>query len=265
MRSTQTEKRYTGPCIVIVGPTGSGKTGVAIEIAQALSQGAEIVSADSRAIYRYMDIGTAKPTREEQEEVLHYGLDLVEPGERYTVSDWKAMAEQKIFEIRNKGKVPIVVGGTGLYVDALVFDYQFIGKTGEKAAPNASNEQKKCSDRQNMLSEYKVFGIKWTNYELKARLAKRLDKMFTPQLYSETNMLVEKYGWGSQAMTSDVYRYAWGYMQGEYSLEEAKKLCLLRDYHLAKRQVTWFKRNPQICWLPLDKIKSAVLKCIQDG
>ncbi len=276
-------KPYTGPCIVIVGPTGSGKTGVAIEIAQILAKGlltgtlgdgdkrqgiikgAEIISADSRAIYRHMNIGTAKPTKEEQDAVVHYGLDLVEPGERYTVADWKQMAEQKIDEIRKKGKVPIVVGGTGLYVDALVFNYQFRGKTGEKAAKGASSEQKMCSDRQNMLSSYVVFGIKWDMNELKDRLAKRIDKLFIQDLYDETKLLVERYGWGSQAMTSDIYQFAWGYLQGEYSLEEAKRLCLYQDYHLAKRQMTWFKRNPKIIWLPLDKIKPAVIKCIQDG
>ena len=256
-------REYKGPCIVIVGPTGSGKTGVAIDIAEDV--GAEIISADSRAIYRYMDIGTAKPTKREQEQVRHYGLDLVEPGERYTVSDWKEMAEQKISEIRAKGRVPIVVGGTGLYVDALVFDYQFIGKTGEKAVADASDAQKMCSDRQKMVSGYKIFGIKWGNDELKKRLAKRLDIMFSKKLYDETRFLVDKYGWGSQAMKSDIYQYAWGFMQGEYSEEEAKQLCLLKDYHLAKRQMTWFKRNPEICWLPLEKIKPAVLKCIQDG
>ena len=280
-------KPYEGPCIVIVGPTGSGKTGVAIEIAREVShglktgvssrsytangndfdeiRGAEIISADSRAIYKGMDIGTAKPTLEEQAAAVHYGLDLVEPGERFTVSDWKEMAEQKIREIRAKGKIPIVVGGTGLYIDALVFDYQFKGKTGEKATDNATKEQKMCSDRQEMVSGYKIFGIKWDNDELKNRLAKRLDKLFVQDLYDETEMLVKKYGWGSQAMTSDIYRFAWGYMEGEYSLEKAKELCLYQDYHLAKRQITWFKRNHQICWLPLDKIKPAVLKCIQDG
>lgn len=258
---------YTGPCIVIVGPTGSGKTGVAIDIAQSLPDGlrAEIISADSRAIYRGMDIGTAKPTREEQKAVSHHGLDLVEPGERYTVSDWKAMAEQKILEIRSKGHVPMVVGGTGLYVDALVFDYQFRGKTGEKSGVDASIEQKMCSDRQEMLSEYQVFGIKWGNEELKNRLARRVDKLFCEDLYKETETLVNRYGWGSQAMTSDIYKFAWGYFQGKYTLEEAKHLCLLQDYHLAKRQMTWFKRNPEIVWLPLEKIKPAVLKCIQDG
>ena len=106
--------KYTGPCIVIVGATGSGKTGIAIQIAKEI--GGEIISADSRAIYKFMDIGTAKPSMEEREGVLHFGIDLVEPGERFTVADWKKMAEQKINEIRGRGHVPIVVGGTGLYI-----------------------------------------------------------------------------------------------------------------------------------------------------
>ncbi|MBQ9019961.1 hypothetical protein IJ096_01405 [Candidatus Saccharibacteria bacterium] len=94
--------------IVIVGPTGSGKTGVAVEIAKRVN--GEIISADSRAIYKGMDIGTAKPTREEMQGVPHFGLDLVEPGERYTVADWKQYAEEKIKEIQDRGHVAIVVG-----------------------------------------------------------------------------------------------------------------------------------------------------------
>lgn len=266
--------RYIGPVIVIAGPTGSGKTGVAIEIAKELSPvlglskgeiGGEIISADSRAIYKYMDIGTAKPDAFEQAAAPHFGIDLVEPGERFTVADWKEYAEARIAEIRERGHVPIVAGGTGLYIDALVFNYPFRGKTGEKAPENATSEQKMCSDRKKMVSGYKVFGIMWDMEELRERLSLRLNKLFVQKLYDETEFLVSKYGWGSQAMKSDIYEYAWGYMQGEYSLDRAKELCLYRDYHLAKRQMTWFKRNQEITWLPLDKIKSAVLKCIQNG
>ena len=86
--------------IVILGPTGSGKTGVAIQVAKALD--GEIISADSRAIYQGMDIGTAKPTKNEMQGIPHYGLDLVKPGERFTVADWKKYAEQKIKEIKDK-------------------------------------------------------------------------------------------------------------------------------------------------------------------
>lgn len=234
-----------------------------IEIAKEVD--GEVISADSRAIYRYMDIGTAKPSLEEMDGVPHFGIDLVEPGERFTVSDWKEYAEQKIEEIRNRGHVPIIVGGTGLYVDALVYDYKFIGKTGKKAEANASTEQKSCSDRQKMVNGYAIFGIKWDNEALRERLTQRMNKLFVQKLYDETEFLAGKYDWNSQAMKSNIYQFAYGYLTGKYTLEEAKKLCILDDYHLAKRQMTWFKRNPEITWLPLEKIKPAVLKCIQNG
>ena len=239
------------PIIVIVGPTGSGKTSVAIEIAKEI--GGEIISADSRAIYKGMDIGTAKPTAKEQGEAPHFGIDLVEPGERFTVADWKAYAEQKIVEIRARGHVPMVVGGTGLYVDALVYNYQF-----------TDDAKKNYTDRQKMGSEYRVFGIKWPSDVLKKRLAERVNKLFVQELYDETEELVKKYGWESQAMKSNIYQFAWDYLQGEISIEEAKRQATYDDYHLAKRQMTWFKRNPKIEWLALDKIKRAVIKCIQD-
>lgn len=246
---------------VIVGPTGSGKTGVAIEIALAVMRsgaggykGVEVISADSRAVYIGMDLGTAKPTRVEQDLVPHWGIDLVNPGERFTVADWKAYAEQKISEICARGNLPLIVGGTGLYVDALVYNYSF-----------SEMAKKSYTDRQKMEDRFKVFGIKWEMDALKARLEQRVNKLFDQELYEETKRLVEKYGWESQAMKSNIYQFAWGYMKNEYSLEEAKRLSLLDDYHLAKRQMTWFKRNPEIVWLPLEKIKSSVLKCIQDG
>lgn len=237
---------------VIVGPTGSGKTSVAIEIAKEI--GGEIISADSRAIYKYMDIGTAKPTVLEQAEVPHFGIDLVEPGERFTVADWKKYAEEKIAEIRARGKIPMIVGGTGLYIDALIYDYQF-----------SEEAKKNYTDRAKMSPEYKVFGILWSSEELRKRLKLRVDGLFNDKLYKETEFLVKKYGWGSQAMKSDIYQFAWGYLQGEYTLEEAKKLNVFDDYHLAKRQMTWFKRNDQIVWLPLEKVAQNVIKCIQDG
>ena len=178
---------------------------------------------------------------------------MVEPGERFTVADWKAYAEQKIYEISNRGKIPIIVGGTGLYIDALIFDYSF-----------SDSAQKNCSDRKEMCSRYKVFGIKTDTKTLRERLCERANKMFTQELYDETAELVEKYGWENQAMKSNVYQFAWKYMQGELNREEAIRLNVYDDWHLAKRQKTWFKRNPNILWLPLDKIKPAVIKCIQD-
>ena len=245
------------PVIVILGPTGSGKTGVSIKIAKKID--GEIISADSRAIYKGMDIGTAKPTKEEMEGVPHFGLDLVEPGERFTVADWKEYAEKKIKEIRARGHVPIIVGGTGLYIDALIYDYHFKGPTGHKIG---DFEQKSCSDRTEVKGNFLIIGIKWETEVLRERLKRRIDQMFNEDLYDETLGLVKKYGWGSGVMKSDIYEYAWKYLNGELSLEEAKEQCFYEDYHLAKRQLTWFKRNANINWLELEQIYPFVLKCI---
>ena len=245
--------------LIILGPTGSGKTGVSIRIAKKI--GGEIISADSRAIYTGMDVGTAKPTTLEMDGVPHFGLDLVKPGERFTVADWKKYAEEKIAEIQARGKVPIVVGGTGLYIDALVYDYKFKGPTGEKIG---DFEQKSCTDRTEAKGNYLIVGIKWEAEELRKRLKKRIDLMFSDDLYKETQKLVLQYGWGSQAMKSDIYEYAWKYLQGELSLEQAKERCFYEDWHLAKRQMTWFKRNKHINWMRLEEIYPFVLKYIQD-
>lgn len=253
--------------VVILGPTASGKTGVAIKIAQEIEkrvgelsegnfcglEGAEIISADSRAIFKGMDIGTAKPDEEEQAGIKHWGIDLVEPGERFTVADWKEYAEDKIADIRLRKKLPMIVGGTGLYVDALAYDYQF---TNERRLDQ--------SDRVEMCSNYLLIGIKWNPEELRARITKRADKLFNDELYEETKKVVSLYKWDTQAMKSNIYQFAWKYLQGEISLERAKELFVLDDWHLAKRQLTWFKRNKNIIWLPLAEVESYVLKCIQD-
>ena len=109
--------------IVICGPTASGKTALSIELAKKIN--GEIVSADSMQIYKDMDIGTAKPTSEEMQGIKHYLLDFVSPNERYSVADFKKEAKKAINEIINKGKTPIVVGGTGLYVDSLIYEIEY--------------------------------------------------------------------------------------------------------------------------------------------
>lgn len=241
--------------LIILGPTGSGKTGISIELAKKLD--GEIISADSRAIYKGMDIGTAKPSVEEREGIPHYGLDLAKPDERFTVSDWKTYAEEKIKDIKSRGKLPIIVGGTGLYIDALIYDYHFKGPTGHKIG---DIEQKTCSDRTEIKGAYNIIGIKWSPEELRERLSKRITQMFRPELYDEVKKLVQTYGWDNQAMKSDIYEYAYKYMTGELSLEEAKKRCFYEDWHLAKRQITWFKRNQNIVWLNLEQIPAFVIK-----
>ena len=242
------------PTIIILGPTGSGKTSISIKLAKALD--GEVISADSRAIYKGMDIGTAKPSQEEMEGVPHYGLDLVEPGERFTVADWKTYAEAKIKDIKSRGKVPIIAGGTGLYIDALIYDYHFKGPTGHKIG---DLEQKTCSDRKEVKGDFLIIGISWSTEELRARLKARADQMFCPELYAETKKLAQRYDWNSQAMKSNIYQFAWDYLNGKISLDEAKTKFVYDDYHLAKRQLTWFKRNKDIIWLRLEEIYPFVI------
>ena len=110
--------------IVIVGPTASGKTSLSIELAKKIN--GEIISCDSMQIYKDMDIGTAKPTLDEQKEVKHYLIDIISPDERFSVSEYRKMAENAIEEILLKGKVPIVVGGTGLYVNSLIYGIKLL-------------------------------------------------------------------------------------------------------------------------------------------
>ena len=109
--------------IVIVGPTASGKTGLSIELAKRI--GGEVISADSMQIYKDMDIGTAKVTEEEKDGIEHYLIDIISPEERYTVSNFKKDAEKAIEEILAKGKVPIIAGGTGLYVNSLIYGIEY--------------------------------------------------------------------------------------------------------------------------------------------
>jgi len=240
------------PVLVIVGATASGKTGLAIDVALELKERGvcecEIISADSRAIYKGMDIGTAKPTIEEMRGVPHWGLDLVEPNDRFTVADFCAYAREKIVEIRRRGHFPIIAGGTGLYIDAMIYDYQFNDVV-----------KKTCSDRQDMNSDFVVFGIDWARDKLKERILVRSNKLFAQNIEAETIRLVELYGWDSQAMKSNIYPICWDMMRGVIDRDEAVRLNATDDWHLAKRQLTWFKRNSEIIWTTLDVAKARII------
>ena len=128
--------------IVICGPTASGKTALSIELAKQIN--GEIVSCDSMQIYKDMNIGTAKPTEEEQKGIKHYLIDFVSPDERYSVADYKQDAKKAIKEILKKGKVPIVVGGTGLYIDSLIYEIEY---------PNIEFDEKYRKELENIAEE----------------------------------------------------------------------------------------------------------------
>lgn len=271
--------RKEPPLIVIVGPTASGKTALAVDLAKQFN--GEIICADSRTIYKGMDIGTAKPNSQERAAVPHWGLDLVEPGERFTVADFKRYALQKIEEIRSRGHVPLIVGGSGLYVDAVIFDYEF-GQPGSEAQrakfermtieqlheycvmhnimlpENKFNkryviraiEQKSINvkRRDEVISNCIVVGIATDRTALRQRIDARTEQIFENGVVEEATILGKKYGWKNEAMTGNVYPLVHSYLEGELSLVDMKEKSTTLDWRLAKRQMTWLKRNPFIYW-----------------
>lgn len=274
------------PLVVIVGPTASGKTALAIELAERFD--GEIICADSRTIYKDMDIGTAKPTQEEQARVPHWGLDLVEPGERFTAADFKQYAERKISEIRTRGHVPFIVGGTGLYVDAVVFDYNFgadVDETLRAQLEEMTLEQlhEYCEKNNINLPENKlnkryvirvieqngqptsrnnepistsiIVGIATDRDVLRTRIAGRIEQLFDDGVVAEASMLGKKYGWDSAAMTGNIYPLIRRYLEGELTIDQLKEKSTTVDWRLAKRQLTWLRRNPYIHWATLGEAR----------
>lgn len=236
----------TEPLVVIVGPTASGKTALAIELAQ--KRDGEIVCADSRTVYKGLDIGTAKPTPKEQAAVPHHLLDVVEPDEPFTVADFKRLADEAIADIAARGKVPILVGGSGLYVDAVIYDYTF---SDQQAPKDPKNPRHLSSDIQKTDTKLRknicIIGLDTEREVLKRRITERVDRMIHAGFLDEVRWAKENYP-NSKALDSTSYKAFMKYLDGSLTLDEAKALFVRNDYQLAKRQMTWFKRNNSIQW-----------------
>jgi tRNA dimethylallyltransferase len=234
------------PLIVILGETASGKTAAGIELAKKVS--GEIICADSRTIYKGMDIGTAKPSKEEQDGVVHHLLNVVEPDERFNVAQFKKLADEKIYEIWERGNVPIMVGGTGLYIDSVIFNYQFSSTSSEKD-PGNSRHLLNGGQKDNVLRDNTwVSGLTVERELLKERITQRVAQMFKDGFLDEAQRISDEYGWKNESMSGIGYRVARSYFEGESSKEEVMEAFAARDVSLAKRQRTWFKRNPHIKW-----------------
>ena len=267
------------PLVVIVGPTASGKTAIGIKLAKQF--GGEIICADSRTVYRGMDIGTAKPTLEEQAAAPHWGIDLVNPGEGFSAAQFKNYATEKILDIRARGKIPFVVGGTGLYVDSLLFDFQFGGAVDESLRQELESRSLEelhlyCESNNIELPENKknrryvirsiernainiksnsdinkntiVVGIATPRDTLRTRIEFRAEQLFSDNVVKEATSLGEKYGWDSEAMTGNIYSLVRAHLAGEIDDNELKSRSIVSDWRLAKRQMTWFRRNPHVLW-----------------
>lgn len=273
------------PLIVILGPTASGKTGYAIRLARLI--GGEIICADSRTVYKGMDIGTAKPTKHEREMVPHWAIDLVEPNQRFTLYDFQRYAQAKIGEIRERGHVPMLVGGSGLYIDSVIYDYQLshepefdmvrrqqleslslselknyaISQQIELPSDTQNRRRliraieqggvnKKCSQ---LIPNTIVISIATDKETLRQRSTQRSQTMLDDGLINETAELLSKYG-ATEPLRRNAYGVVQQYLAGEIGIGELVPLMVRRDMQLVKKQLTWWRnqrRAGDIMWRDL--------------
>ena len=267
------------PLLVIVGETASGKSDLAYRLAQELN--GELICADSWTVRRQMDIGTAKPSLKEQATVKHHLLDVVDPEEPYSAAVFKQQALDAIRDIHNRNKLPIMVGGTGLYIDGVIFDYNFL-----PAGPPGQREELEQLTREALLAKIKeqnidlgntdvrnkrrlmrlletngakqtkgqlrpgtiIIGLWPEREQLKGRITKRVDHMLKNGLEQEVQKLAGQYGWEAEGLKGIGYREWHDYFNGPQNLETTRQRIISSTVNLSKRQRTWFKRHAQIKW-----------------
>lgn len=236
------------PLVVIVGETASGKSALAMEIA--LRFNGEIICADSRTVYTGMDIGTAKPSATDQQLVRHHLLDVVRPNEKFSVADFKGLTLAAIADISGRGKLPIMVGGTGLYIDSVLFDYQFSLPGAERDEQNPRHLKRPVSAVSNVLRPNTlILGMQVEREVLEQRVQSRIEQMIKQGFIDEIHALLSTYGADIEALRAPGYKAFIAHVQGELTFDEAKQQFVRSDLQLAKRQRTWFKRNKSIQWV----------------
>ena len=265
--------------LAIVGPTASGKSALAIEVAKKY-QG-EIICADSRTIYKGLDIGTAKPNHLEQDGILHFGLDLVEPDEVFSAAEFQKYALGKIEEINSRDHLPILVGGSGLYIDSVLYSYKF-GEKGDSVLRNElealtieelqvrilakqiempENRQNKRyliraieqggvnRKRGSLLPGAHIVGLNPDTEVLLSRIIGRAAAMIKDGVLEEARLLEENYGWSVPGASGNIYQALRPFIEGESDdLDECLLHFVQQDKKLAKRQLTWFRRNRDVRW-----------------
>ena len=279
--------------ICIAGPTASGKTALSIALAEALD--AQIVSCDSMQVYKYMDIGTAKPTVEERKGIVHHMLDVAEPDEDFSVSRYCAMADPIVADILARGQTAIVVGGTGLYMDSLIRGNAFapFPSTGVRERLEAepiedvyarlsaidpeAAARLHLSDKKRIIRAMEVYletGITITEHnrrtqllpnkydpvwfaledenrqDLYDRIDRRVEIMLEQGLVEEIRSLLARgIPKKATALQAIGYKEFLAALDGQCTLAEAAAQVQQASRHYAKRQLTWFRRNPAIHWL----------------
>ncbi|HUY53511.1 MAG TPA: tRNA (adenosine(37)-N6)-dimethylallyltransferase MiaA [Candidatus Dormibacteraeota bacterium] len=267
------------PIVVIVGETASGKSDLAIDIAKKFN--GEIINADSWAVYKNFNIGTAKPQPIDRKGVRHHLIDVANPNEGFSAAEFKKLAQEAIYKINNKGKLPIIVGGTGLYVDSLIYDYSFLPPSSNKSRQyyeslGLDQLKKMCIDlgydssrvdlnnkrrvirfleNQGMYPTSKplidnvlIMGIKISPEKLEENIKQRTEKMMAIGLENEVRKLVTKYGWNIEPMKGIGYREFKDYFDKIINRQELIDRINKDTIKLVKKQRTWFKRNKSIQW-----------------
>ena len=281
-----TENLKKSKIIAVVGPTASGKTAFAVNLAHQIN--GEIVSADSRLVYKGFDIGTAKPMLKEREGIPHYMIDIAEPETDYSAGLYLKDAEKIIKDILLRGKVPIIAGGTGLYLNILLMNYDLpkvepdydlrekLKKTDnlyeilssldpQTALEIDPNDRKKLiraieivkltgkplsKSRGRKEPEYDVewLGLNYPREELYDRINRRVDLMIENGLVEETEKLLEEHGRINNILYTIGYQEMVSYLDGILTLDEAVDKLKQNTRRYAKRQLTWFRKNPDIKW-----------------
>jgi len=268
------------PLLVIVGETASGKSGLALELALRLN--GEIISADSWAVYKGFDIGTAKPSQSERAAVAHHLLDVAEADEGFNAVKFQRLANAAIKDIARRGKLPILVGGTGLYIDSVIYDYRFLPPTDPSLRSELNNlslaellerAQRQQLDtsgidirnkrrvirlienagrlpgRQELRANTLILGLPTIREELRERIEGRVDHMLVAGLETEVSGLASKYGWEVEPMKGIGYKEWQAYLLGTQDMATTRQKIIRNSLELAKRQRTWFKRNSSIQWI----------------
>ena len=267
------------PIIVIIGPTGVGKTKLSIELAKKLD--GEIINGDSVAVYKKLNIGSAKPTPKEQEEAPHHLIDIKDPLEEYSVYDYQQDARKKIEEITQKGKRVIIVGGTGLYIKAALYNYVFTTGTTNDNYEDLTNEEilnkieeydkdtkihlnnrkrlvrtlNKYENQEEITNEkdkclYPIYvvGLTAPRELVYDRINKRVDKMVEEGLVEEIESLKDDYKKSRVLNTAIGYKEFINYLENKKTLEEVKDEIKLNSRHYAKRQYTFFNHQFNTNW-----------------
>lgn len=265
--------------VVIIGPTGVGKTKLSVELAKKIN--AEIINCDSMQVYKDLNIGTAKVTEEEKEGVPHHLLDIVSPNEIYTVYDYQKDCRKKIEELQKANKNIIIVGGTGLYVKAALYDYQFDVEEKKKNYKDLSNEEllKRIKEKDNSLDihlnnrkrleraleklenngtytkngniklyDFYTIGLTTNREKLYEIINNRVDKMIKNGLLEEVKTLYDNNIRGKAINTGIGYKELYEYFDGNITLEEAIDLIKKNSRHYAKRQYTFFNNQMDVEW-----------------